>query len=202
MILDDTVSTPKKSNNIWVDIGPVVVFMVVYNLARRFAADDAIYIGTGVFMVATVLALAYAWIKERRVPGMLIVTASVVLVFGGLTLYLQDPNFIKMKPTMIYLLFSYALLGSAAFGFNILQRPLGHILKLPEDDWHRLAIRFGLFFQFLAVLNEYIWRNYSEAFWVNFKLFGFIPLTLGFTILQIMLVAGNSLTDEDSTSSP
>jgi len=189
-LTDETeAAAPKKSgSNPWVEYIPLIIFLVVYNVGRQYEPDNAIYLATMVFMVATLLALAWSWFKEKRLPPMLIVTGVIVTVFGGLTLYLQDPTFIKMKPTMIYVLFAAALMGSTLFGFKILRPLLGGFLTLPDAGWHALSIRFGLMYLALAALNEYIWRNYSEAFWVNFKLVGFVPIFLVFTAVQIYLI--------------
>jgi intracellular septation protein len=179
---------PKPALNPWVEYIPLIIFLVVYNIARQSQPDTAIYLATVVFMVATAAAMAWSWLKIKRLPPMLIVTGVIVTVFGGLTLYLQDPTFIKMKPTMIYVLFAAALLGSALFGYKILKPIIGGVLTLPDAGWHTLAVRFALMYLAMAALNEYIWRNYSEAFWVNFKLMGFVPIFLVFTIAQIYLI--------------
>ena len=198
----EAVAKKKSGNNPWVEYLPLVIFLVVYNVARQFEPDTAIYLATVVFMVATLIALAWSWFRDNRLPPMLIVTGVIVTVFGGLTLYLQDPTFIKMKPTMIYVLFAAALLGSAVFGFKILRPLLGALLSLPDAGWHTLAVRFGLMYLGMAALNEYIWRNYSEAFWVNFKLMGFVPIFLVFSAAQIYLIGqrypGSMKTEDDA----
>jgi len=163
------------------DIGPLVLF---------FAANSrfGIFIATGAFMIAVVTALLTAYAMTRRWPIMPVVTAIVVVVFGGLTLALHDETFIKLKPTIIYVLFGGILLGG-----YILEKPFLAILfdamfHLTPEGWRKLTLRWALFFLALAVLNEAIWRTQSTDFWVNFKLFGFMPITLLFAAMQYPLL--------------
>ena len=163
------------------DIGPLVLF---------FAANSrfGIFIATGAFMIAVVTALLTAYAMTRRWPIMPVVTAIVVVVFGGLTLALHDETFIKLKPTIIYVLFGGILLGG-----YILEKPFLAILfdamfHLTPEGWRKLTLRWALFFLALAVLNEAIWRTQSTDFWVNFKLFGFTPITLLFAAMQYPLL--------------
>lgn len=179
----------KASANVLIELGPALLFMVVYNLARRFAPADAIFIGTGAFMAATLAALAYALVVQKRLPPMLLITAVIVLVFGGLTLWLHNQIFVYLKPTIINLLLAAAIFGGLAVGRNPLKLLLGEALTLPEPIWRTLALRFGCFYVFLAALNEVIWRNFSEAFWVNFKVLGVIPLSIAFMLLNAPLLA-------------
>jgi len=181
--------TPNAGANLAVELGPAILFMVAYNLARRFAPEEAIFLGAGVFMAATVAALGYAMLVQKRVPPMLLVTAAIVLVFGGLTLWLHNEIFVYLKPTIINLLFATAIFGGLAVGRNPLKLLLGEALTLPEPIWRTLALRFGCFYVFLAGLNEVIWRNFSEAFWVNFKVLGVIPISIGFMLLNAPLLS-------------
>ena len=161
------------------DLGPLVVFFGAY-----FKGN--IYIATGAFMAATVAAIAIYWLKTRHIPMSQIITLVIVLVFGGLTLALDDPRFIKMKPTMIYVLFSAILFGGLATGRSLLKVVFESAFPpLTEAGWRILTIRWACFFAVLAVLNEVIWRSFSEEFWVSFKLFGFLPLTMVFAMVQI-----------------
>jgi len=178
----------KTGPNLLVDFGPTVLFMLVYNLARRADEANAIFIGTGVFMAATLAALLYAWRVQKRLPPVLILTAVIVLTFGGLTLWLRDERFVFLKPTIINGLFAAALFGGLAIGKNPLKLLLGDALVLPEPVWRTLALRFGGFYAFLALLNEIVWRTFSEAFWVNFKVFGMLPLTAAFLLLNAPLI--------------
>jgi len=177
--------------NFAVELGPALLFMLSYNLARRSNPEDAIFLATGVFMAATLAALLYAWRVQKRLPPMLILTGVIVTVFGGLTIALRDDLFVKVKPTIINGLFCAAIFGGLLLKRNPLKLLLGSALELPERIWTQLAIRFGVFYAFLAVLNEVIWRNFSEAFWVNFKVVGVLPITLVFLLLNGPLIARN-----------
>jgi intracellular septation protein len=163
------------------DLGPLVVF---------FAANAryGIFVATAIFMVTIVLALAVSYALTRHLPMMPVVTAIVVLVFGGLTLILQDELFIKVKPTIIYVLFGGVLLGGLAFGKPLLGMVFDSVFHLTEEGWRRLTVRWALFFLVLAVLNEIVWRTQTTDFWVSFKLFGVVPLTFLFGALQYPLL--------------
>jgi intracellular septation protein len=174
---------------ILVDFGPVALFMIAYNLAHRGAyAAHAIFIATGLFMAATLAALIYAIAVQKRTPPMLIVTAVVVAIFGGLTIWLHNPVFIKIKPTIVNLLFAAAIFGGLAFKQNVWKILLQGSLDLPERIWTIFALRYGFFFVFLAGLNEVVWRNFSESFWANFKFLGVMPITLAFAVANIPLL--------------
>jgi intracellular septation protein len=163
------------------DIGPLVLFVVANARFGIFAA-------TGSFMVAVVAALLVSYAMTRQWPIMPMVTAVVVLVFGGLTLALHDETFIKLKPTIIYVLFGGTLLGGYIFDKSFLAIVLDSVFHLTEEGWRKLTLRWALFFFALAVLNEAIWRTQSTDFWVNFKLYGFVPLTFVFAALQYPLL--------------
>ncbi len=168
------------------ELGPLGVFFFAN---ARFG----IYAATGAFMVAIVLALSASWVLTRRLAVMPLVTAMVVLVFGGLTLALQDEVFIKMKPTIVNLLFAGVLLGGLAFGRALLGYVFDSLFKLDEEGRRRLTLRWGLFFILLAALNEIVWRNFSTDAWVSFKVFGIFPLTVAFTLFQMPLIQRHSL---------
>lgn len=175
-----------------VEVGPIFVFMVTYNVANRSRPDEAIFIATAVFIAATLAALAYAWLHQRRVPLMLVVTAVIVTVFGGLTLALQDAIFVKIKPTIVNLLYAAAIFGSLLVGRNIWKLLFSQVFTLPDRIWNILAARWGAWFVFLAVLNEFIWRNFSEAFWANFKFWGVMPLTIAFAMANLPITMKHS----------
>jgi len=124
----------------------------------------------------------------RHIAIMPLVTAAVVLVFGSLTLILHNDEFIKLKPTIIYVLFGGALLGGLAFGKPLLGLLLDQMFELTDEGWRKLTWRWMFFFFALAVLNEVVWRNFSTDFWVSFKLFGVVPLTFLFGALQYPLI--------------
>jgi len=180
-----TTTTEKPKLNpilkLTLDVGPLVLFFVANSRFGIFGA-------TGAFMAAVVAALLVSYTMTRQWPIMPVVTAIVVLVFGGLTLALHDETFIKLKPTIIYVLFGGILLGG-----YILEKPFLAILfdsmfHLTPEGWRKLTLRWALFFLALAVLNEAIWRTQSTDFWVNFKLFGFVPITFVFVALQYPLL--------------
>ena len=163
------------------ELGPLILF---------FAANArwGIFTATGVFMVAVVTALAASYTLTRRVPIMTLVSALVVMVFGGLTLFLQNDVFIKLKPTIIYLLFAAVLLGGLLAGKSLLALVFDSVFDLTAEGWRKLTWRWALFFLALAVLNEIVWRTQTTDFWVSFKLFGVVPLTFIFGALQFPLL--------------
>jgi len=163
------------------DIGPLVLF---------FAANAkfGIYAATGAFMVAVLIALAVSYSLTRHIAIMPVVTAVIVLVFGGLTLILHDELFIKLKPTIIYVLFGGTLLVGLALGKPLLGLLFESVFHLTEEGWRKLTWRWALFFLLLAVVNEIVWRTQTTDFWVNFKLFGVVPLTFLFGALQYPLL--------------
>jgi len=160
------------------ELGPLVVFFIV-----NARAD--IFVGTAWFMGAMVLSLVLSWLLLKRVALMPLVTGVVVLVFGGLTLWLHDDTFIKMKPTVINALFGAVLLGGMAFRLSLLKYVFGDVYKLRPEGWTILTLRWGLFFFFLAVLNEVGWRTQSTDFWVAFKVCATMPLTSVFAARQV-----------------
>jgi intracellular septation protein len=163
------------------DIGPLVLF---------FAANAkfGIFAATASFMVAVLIALAVAYVLVKRVEIMPLVTAAIVLVFGGLTLILHDDLFIKLKPTIIYVLFGGTLAVGMMLGKPLLGILFESVFNLTEEGWRKLTWRWTVFFFFLAVVNEIVWRNFSTDFWVSFKLFGVVPLTFLFGALQYPLL--------------
>jgi intracellular septation protein len=163
------------------DIGPLILFFVANARFGIFAA-------TGVFMVAIVAALLVSYVMIRQWPIMPVVTAIVVVVFGGLTLALHDDTFIKLKPTIIYTLFGGILLGGYILEKPFLAIVFDSMFHLTAEGWRKLTLRWALFFLAMAVLNEAVWRTQSTDFWVNFKLFGFTPITFLFAALQVPLL--------------
>jgi len=163
------------------DIGPLVLF---------FAANSkfGIYVATGAFMAAILIALAVSYAMTRHLAIMPLVTAVIVVVFGGLTLILHDELFIKVKPTIIYILFGGTLLGGLAFGKPLLGMIFDSVFHLREQGWRKLTWRWAVFFFALAILNEIVWRTQTTDFWVSFKLFGVVPLTFLFAALQMPLL--------------
>jgi intracellular septation protein len=163
------------------DIGPLVLF---------FAANSkfGIYAATGSFMVAVMIALAVSYAMTRHIAIMPVVTAVIVLVFGGLTLILHDELFIKLKPTIIYVLFGGTLLTGIALDKPFLSIMFDQMFHLTAEGWRKLTWRWALFFLFLAAVNEIVWRTQTTDLWVSFKLFGVVPLTFIFGALQYPLL--------------
>ncbi|MBN9242650.1 MAG: septation protein A [Mesorhizobium sp.] len=186
------------------ELGPLMVFFFANArgawLAQKFPAladlGAPIFIATGLFMAATVIALAASWLLVRRLPIMPLVSGIVVLIFGALTLYLQDDTFIKMKPTIINTLFGAVLLGGLAFGKSLLGYVFDEAFRLDAEGWKKLTFRWGLFFFFLAIINEVVWRNFSTDFWVAFKVWATMPITILFTACQMPLIMRHSLEEQ------
>jgi intracellular septation protein len=173
------------------DIGPLVLF---------FAANArfGIFTATAVFMAAVLIALAVTYYLTRHVAIMPVVTAVVVLIFGGLTLVLHDDLFIKLKPTIIYVLFGGTLLGGLLLDKPLLGIVLDSMFNLTDEGWRKLTWRWVWFFFALAILNEAVWRTQTTDFWVNFKLFGVVPLTFLFGAAQYpLLVKYAEKTDDE-----
>lgn len=172
------------------ELGPLVVFFVAN-------ARLGIFGGTAAFMAAVLAAMAVSYALTRHVPLMALISAVVVLVFGGLTLVLHDELFIKLKPTIIYTLFGVILLGGLAAGRPLLAVVFDQMFNLTVEGWRKLTLRWGLFFLAMAVLNEAVWRTQTTDVWVTFKAFGVLPLTFLFGALQYPL-----LTRHDATPAP
>jgi intracellular septation protein len=163
------------------ELGPLVVFFFVNSRYGIFAA-------TAVFMVTTIVALCVSYAINRRLAILPMVTGVFVLVFGGLTIWLNDDLFIKLKPTIVNTLFGAILLGGLAMGRPLLQVVLDSVVELTQEGWRKLTFRWGLFFLFLAVLNEVVWRNFPTDTWVSFKVFGIMPITMVFALSQMRLL--------------
>lgn len=173
------------------EFGPLAIFFFVNSYGDRWfgvAEDRRIFVATGVFIAASLIALALSKIAMNHLPRMAIVNAVVVTVFGGLTLALDDAFFIKVKPTIVNTLFGCILLGGLYFGRSLLALVLDSVLQLDEEGWRRLTLRWGLFFFVLAALNEVVWRTQSQDFWVAFKVWGVMPLTMIFALAQTPLI--------------
>ena len=172
------------------DIGPLVLFFAANSKFGIFAA-------TGAFMVAVLVALAVSYVMTRHIAVMPMVTAVIVLIFGGLTLVLHDELFIKLKPTIIYVLFGGTLVGGLLFGKPLLGIVFDSVFHLSKEGWRKLTWRWALFFFALAILNEIVWRTQTTDFWVSFKLFGVVPLTFLFAALQYPLLTKYSIESSD-----
>jgi len=192
-----------------IEAGPLVVFFLI-NGRKGFPefrhlwlaegaeplVGQALFEATGAFMIATIIALAIGWTVERKIPVMPLVSGIFVLVFGGLTLVLADELFIKLKPTLVNMLFAVILFGGLLTGRSLLKPLLGAAVQLTERGWRVLTLRWAIFFVVLAILNEIVWRNFSTDFWVSFKLFGIMPLTFLFATSQTPLFLREQIEEE------
>ena len=172
-----------------IEMGPLVAF---------FAGNwfGGIFFGTGVFMVATIISLTVSWGLTRKIAMVPLVSAVFVALFGALTLWLQSDLFIKVKVTMINALFGAVLLGGVAFGKSYLKLIMGEAMKLSDGAWRTLSIRWGVFFFAMAGFNEIVWRNFTTDQWVNFKVFGLLPLTLVFAVANAPYMTKHMIGDE------
>ena len=184
------------------DLGPLLLFFVANSKPALFepwfapliptavatGPHAGIFVATAVFMTAIVAALVVSFVLTRHLPVMAIVSAVIVLVFGGATLIFQNDTFIKLKPTIIYLLFAGTLFGGLIFRKPLLAIVFDRMFNLTEEGWRKLTVRWALFFLALAVLNELVWRTQTTDTWVTFKVFGVTPLTFIFAACQYPLL--------------
>ncbi len=177
------------------DYGPLIVFFVAYVRYDLMGATAAL-------MAATAVALALSLVVARRVPMMPVITAVIVGIFGGLTLWLNDETFIKLKPTIIQGLISVVLLGGLVFGKPLLRPVMGTAWPMDDVGWRRLTVRFGCFFAAMAVVNEIVWRTQSTDTWVAFKVFGLMGLTFIFGMFQIPLLNRHRIDEAGPASEP
>ena len=171
-----------------VEYGPIAAFIIAFYIADLFAATASI-------MVASILALILSYTVERRIPKMPLITAGIIGIFGGLTLWLQDETFIKMKPTIIQLFIATILIGGLKVNRLILKSLLKSGLHMTDEGWRILTVRFSLFFLLSAIINEVVWRTQSTELWVNFKVFGLTGLTFIFIITQFPMMKRFALED-------
>ena len=178
----------KSFYKLLIDIGPLAIFFIFYTRSGLQASILP-------FMVATVIAVLFSYILEKKIPVMPTVGAGIVLLFGGLTIYFDNDVFFKMKPTIINVLFAVILYGGILINKPLLKYLLGAALKLEEAGWKILTQRWIGFFIALAVLNEIVWRTQSTDIWVNFKVFGILPITFIFTMTQFPLIKKYQIED-------
>lgn len=175
------------------EIGPLLLFFGVYKYYDLMAATLAL-------MIATPISLVIFWFIYKRIATMPLVTGVLVLVFGGLTLYFDDPFFIKIKPTIIYLMFASGLIGGLFFDRPLMKSVLGESVSLTDAGWFKMSLHWGLFFLALAGLNEFVWRSFDTDTWVQFKTFIILPMTLAFSVLQLVLIRHEVIdTEGDAT---
>lgn len=191
------------------ELGPLMVFFFANArgewLAEQFPAlgevGGPIFIATALFMAATALALIVSWLLTRSLPIMPLVSGIIVFVFGALTLFLHNDTFIKMKPTVINTLFGAILLGGLFFGKSLLGYVFDQAFRLDAEGWRKLTLRWGVFFLFLAIVNEVVWRSFSTDTWVAFKVWGIMPITVLFTLGNMPLVMRHSLDEAEKAES-
>ena len=171
-----------------IEAGPLIAFFVTNWMA-------GIFWGTGVFMAATVIALILSWLLTRKLAIIPLISAGFVAVFGTLTLWLHDETFIKVKVTLINTLFGVILLGGLFFGQTFLKFVMGEALKMTDQGWRALTIRWGIFFLCVAVINEVVWRSVSTDTWVNFKV-ALLPITLVFALAQAPMMTKYMIQDD------
>lgn len=204
-------SDPKRKRinpllKIVLELGPLLVFFFANArgewIAERvpFLADigGPIFVGTACFMIATAIALSVSWALTRTLPIMPLLSGVIVLVFGALTLWLQDETFIKVKPTIINTMFGGILLIGLLFNKSFLGYVFDSAFRLDAEGWRILTLRWGLYFLFMALVNEVIWRNFSTDFWIAFKVWGNLPLSIIFTLLQLPLMKRHALPEESA----
>lgn len=213
--MSEKMSTGGQTAQLITDVGPVALFMGTYFIGGRIVGPDALYWATGIFIAAMLAALVYARIVQQRWPMMLLFSAVIVTFMGGMGIYLQDPIFIFMKPTIVNLFLSFLILAGLAFGVNIWRVFFSALFDLPDRVWTILAIRWALYFQFLALLNEFLWRHitdaevadsarwfsgveFTEGLWVSFK--GVVMvLSVVFALINLPIVLKHQKQDEADT---
>lgn len=199
-------SDPRKQHvnpalKLALEVGPLLVFFFANArgewLARQLPVlaelGGSIFVATALFMLATAISLIVSRLLLRTLPIMPLVTAIIVFIFGGLTLWLHNDVFIKMKPTIINTLFGGALLGGLLFGKSLLGYVFDSAFSIDAEGWRKLTLRWGIFFFAMAVLNEVVWRNFSTDVWVAVKVWGNIPITMIFMLSQMPLIMRHSL---------
>ena len=166
------------------DFGPLLVFFFYY-----YNSDKNLKIAIPPFIIATIIALAIVWFIEKKIPMIPLIGGILITLFGGLTIYFNNPVFIYVKPTIINILFGFALLFGKFFTKEpVLKKMLGKSIKLTDEGWNILNKRWVFFFFSIAILNELVWRTQSEEFWVNFKVWGLLPITFIFTAFQVSII--------------
>ena len=178
----------KSISKLIIDIGPLAVFFIFYSRGDLKSAIIP-------FIIATIIAVLFSYIMEKKIPIMPTVGAFIILIFGGLTIYFDNEVFFKMKPTIINLLFAIVLYGGVIVKKPLLKFLLGAAIKLEDEGWKILTQRWISFFIALAILNEIVWRTQSTDIWVNFKVFGILPITFIFTMTQFPLIKKYQIED-------
>lgn len=169
----------------FVDYGPILVFFIFF--FKTGEIQGAII----PLMIASVLAMILSYISERKIPPMLLFSSILILIFGFLTIYFDNPIFIKFKVTLVNLIFASILLIGLYFKKPLIKNLMSSSLNLNEPAWYKLTFRWAIYFIFLAICNEFVYRNFSDTVWVNFKLFGIMGLSILFILSQVMFIQKN-----------
>jgi intracellular septation protein len=189
---------PQGGGKLLIDVGPLLVFFLV-NFLAPVPAVAKIFVATGAFMVAMIAAMLFSAIRYHRISALLWFSGVMVVILGGLTIWLHDETFIKMKPTIYYVLVSGILAFGLATDRPLLQRVLGSTYPgLDERGWTKLTRNWAIFFAFMALLNEVVWRNSTTSFWIGFKLWGALPLTFLFAAANIPMLLKHGLMKDDA----
>ena len=171
------------------DFGPLLIFFFFY-----YNSDKNLKIAIPPFIIATIIALVVVWIFEKKIPMIPLISGLLITFFGGLTIYFNNPVFIYIKPTIINILFGFVLLFGKYFTKEpVLKKMLGKSIQLTNEGWNILNKRWVFFFFSIAILNELVWRTQSEEFWVNFKVWGLLPITFIFTAFQVSLITKHKI---------
>ncbi len=163
-----------------VEFGPIVVFFATYKYANIFAA-------TLWMVLVTIISLIVSYVIDKRISIPLMISGTILIFSGFITLFSGNPMYIKMKPTIVYMVFSVILYVGYINKKSLVKEVMGSAFVMKEEDWLKLSLRFSIYFLFMALVNEVIWRNFSESFWVNFKVFGAFPITIIFMLFQVPL---------------
>ena len=173
------------------DFGPLLIFFFYY-----YNNDKDLKVAIPPFIIATIIALIIVWLLEKKIPMIPLLGGILISVFGGLTIYFDNPVFIYVKPTIINILFGFVLLFGKYFTKEpLLKKIMGKSVALSDQGWKLLNNRWVFFFFSLAILNELVWRTQSEEFWVNFKVWGILPLTFIFTAFQVPLISKHKINE-------
>lgn len=206
-------TTPRSASNgasqLWIDLGPILVFVVTYNVLFRIAAtkDEAIYIATGVFIVSVLAAIGWCKLKRGKVPPILIVTGVLVTAFGGLTIIFHDPSIIQIKFTFTFLFYAAAILFSLAIKQNVWKLFFKHLFNLPDRIWNVLAVRWAVFYLVVAALNEVLRYNFNEAngnfdTWLNLRTVLTYPAFIAFAAINTPIVLKHHREEAETAAEP
>jgi intracellular septation protein len=196
--MSETKNEPTGASRLLIDLGPLIVFFAANYLAP-VPGPMKVFVATGAFMAAMIAAMLYSYIRFRTISPLLWFSGIMVVVLGGLTIWLHDEMFIKMKPTIYYLLVAALLSFGLMTGRPLLKMVLGSAYPgLDETGWVKLTRNWALFFVFMAAVNETVWRNSSTEFWIGFKIWGAIPLTFLFAIANVPMLLKHGLTRDDA----